>query len=61
MNIYKVSAGLKSWHVHACTVGTAINRTSLGKLKRDIVIHVELIEKNADNKRWNEFKQNINA
>lgn len=58
MNIYQVDSGLKSYFVHSCTIGTAINRSGFGKEKRTIGIKVTLIKKNVTKKQWEEFKQN---
>lgn len=61
MNIYRVDSGLTSWWVHACTVGTAINRTPFGKLQRTISIRIELVKKDATDQQWLDFKAQINA
>jgi hypothetical protein len=57
MNIYQVDSGLKSYFVHSCTVGTAINRSGFGKEKRTIGIKVTLIRRNVTKEQWKEFRE----
>lgn len=57
MNIWRIDSVGVHWFVYACKVGTAINRTPIGKAQRSVEIHVELIKKNATKADWVNFKE----
>lgn len=55
-SIWKIDSVGEHWFVHACKIGTAINRTPIGNAKRNVDIRVELIKKNATKADWENFK-----
>lgn len=61
MNIYLVESGFVGTYVHACTVGTAVNRSRFGKLQETIGLRVQLIRENVSKKEWEKFKETINS